>query len=36
MLDRVQSFLATQRDTVIDLQRHLTAVPALGPERRPR
>ncbi|MGD9608584.1 MAG: M20 family metallo-hydrolase [Desulfovibrionaceae bacterium] len=32
MLDRVQSFLDTQRDTVIDLQRHLTAVPALGPD----
>ena len=32
MLDRVQSFLDTQRDTVINLQRHLTSVPALGPD----
>jgi succinyl-diaminopimelate desuccinylase len=32
MLDRVQSFLDTQRETVIDLQRRLTAVPALGPD----
>lgn len=32
MLDRVQSFLDAQRETVIDLQRRLTAVPALGPD----
>ncbi len=32
MLDSVLSFLAGQRDAVIDLQRQLTAVPALGPD----
>jgi succinyl-diaminopimelate desuccinylase len=32
MLDPVLAFLDGQRDTVIDLQRRLTAVPALGPD----
>lgn len=32
MLDRVLAFLETQRSTVIDLQRRLTAIPAIGPD----
>lgn len=32
MLDAMLSFLDSQRDAVIDLQRRLTAVPALGPD----
>jgi succinyl-diaminopimelate desuccinylase len=31
MLDTVLSFLDTQRDAIIDLQRRMTAIPALGP-----
>jgi succinyl-diaminopimelate desuccinylase len=32
MLDALLSFLDSQRDAVIDLQRELTAIPALGPD----
>ena len=32
MLDSLLSFLDSQRDAVIDLQRQLTAIPALGPD----
>ena len=32
MLDALLPFLDSQRDTVIDLQRELTAIPALGPD----